>query len=1761
MGLQKGKARSRRARRNQYLSYIKAPLIYGLILMMIFPNPSALYAAGITVDTNDPLTNAPTVDTAQNGVQVVNVADPSTRGVSSNKFSDYNVGSDGVILNNNTQVGISELGGALYANPNFSGSSASILLFEVTGSNRSNLEGYTEIFGQSAEFILANPNGIYVNGAGFINTPKATLTTGVPLMSGGALTGFQINQGHIQIEALGLNAANVDYFEILSRTIELNGELRVRNTASLIAGRNHYDYETGYVTALTPDGSASPTFAIDASALGAVLAGRIILLSTEKGVGVNSEGVLYAMNGDLTITSAGDVHYSQAFASTNVSIRAEGDISQSMDVQAGGVINLQASNNITIEGETVIAETVAITAGADLEIVGSIDTPLYLEANEFVLNADGSIGISDSDQLSNTSFMRAKDIITVANTEFNTSTLNMTAEGIRINNSSVLADYAMVSAGSDGIAATGSVLISSGLSMLTSGNVTMATSSANALENLLFSGMNMSFENSNVEAGEILSLTASEGVTVSDGSVLTATDLVLFSGGLFSNDGWIQSTNSLTLTADSVSNNATIKAGTVANIVANTVETSGTLESVGDLTVTANTFGNSGTLTGYDLSFATADGGLMTDWRNTDRLLANGQLSINTNTLKNLGGTVIALDTAVIDAGSLYNSGTLMTGGNLIVDASNIVDNDNGLIQSYGYFSIDTANSLSNKGGSIVSSYVTLGYSGVGTTFDETNYDSLGSFDLPSFSINRFSSESTLTQNQIRVANGALDNDGGEIRVDSSVVLDLFGDMDNDAGSISAIDALSIKTEGTINNLNSGSAVFDGIVAGGDMVLAAGAINNDQGKIESFGNMTIDSSGIINNKASRLYAMGDLHVGVEGDLINSDGGIIQSGDDIMMKISGVLLNSNTDGTYGVQSGDSLWIQAATINNNDGTIKSGGAFNMYAGVLDNESGLLSGGAGQSQLSVTGNASPSANGGIISVADALKVNMNQFVNAGGVLETGGKLDLGNTQYDNTDGNTHAGGGLETTSFDNQSGVLTGSGEIVIDMGRNDFNNQSGVIKVQGQGNLTIRAGGYKDNSSSWLESNGDVSVYLFDTYENAATWNEDYFTQGSDKLLVEGLFRNREAETTGYSGRAEYSWYGNVKTNGSFYFASTKRLNNHGTIEIEGDAILRNGGLSNYGTILTQDNFDQIGGSIVIMRDSELSVGGDLNLEAYGNISASGGKILSGGDITIKSDRTIMLDGTGSIGFKERALIYASGNINFSFMDYGTDLYPDPSYLVHQMTIDDTTVLSEGKISIYSEATRAREVSFFNSIHEGKMVPGGSLYHFRMRNSLIEANDTVDIVSSVVSLYSDGFIWPEMPHIHAGNMVRISAVFEGEGIGSVSNEGGVISSGGDMHIDTELLTNETVDDFGGLIQAQGTLSGTITTLENGGCGYASTGLQLQYEGNPNLEPLPLECGATTKSLETKGTEYDDSMAGYESLEDGTIDVTDYILNGAGTNGLFKFNTDPDYVDSSTYEKGVELDSEKSNGEAVAISWASGRIESAPDDKALQSSVVISRQSAPKHKYLIESDVQFLNKDNFLGSSYMLTRLGIDPDSVIKRLGDSVYETTLVRDAILRETGQRFLHDGVSSDKEQMKNLMDGAVAAQSDLQLTVGVALSKAQVQNLNQDIIWMVEQKVAGETVLVPQVYLTVLTVDAIKQGGFGASFEAGSFDLDIETLSNNGSMSADEANLRVSGDTNNAGSMDFEGGDVQLGQLNNTGSYDQSSGTLSVEKDLDNRGK
>ncbi|SFW24947.1 filamentous hemagglutinin family N-terminal domain-containing protein [Pseudomonas sp. NFACC19-2] len=364
---------------------VRSPLFQNIALIVagvLFLNPIVATAAQLAVDQAAGGNTA--VTQAQNGVPMVNIATPNGSGLSHNKFTDYNVGQQGLILNNSAQNLVqTQLGGYVVGNPNLKNGAAGLILNEVTGGNASQLKGYTEVAGRSAAVIVANPHGITCDGCGFINTPRVTLSTGTPVIEDGRLQRFDVDGGQIAIEGQGLNAGNVDQFDLITRSAQINAELYAKKL-NIVTGRNEVDASSLAATAKADDGSDKPMLAIDSSALGGMYAGAIRLVGTEQGVGVKLAGDMAASAGDIQIDANGKLSLARVAASNDLKLAAN-EIELNADTYAG------RNATVTAMDQTLVKESLA--AGNRLEIGGGeLDNQGIVEAG---VKANGAL-VTDS---------------------------------------------------------------------------------------------------------------------------------------------------------------------------------------------------------------------------------------------------------------------------------------------------------------------------------------------------------------------------------------------------------------------------------------------------------------------------------------------------------------------------------------------------------------------------------------------------------------------------------------------------------------------------------------------------------------------------------------------------------------------------------------------------------------------------------------------------------------------------------------------------------------------------------------------------------------------------------------------------------------------------------------------------------------------------------------------------------------------------------------------------------------------------------------------------------------------------------------------------------------------------------------------------------------------------------------------------------------------------------------------------------------------
>jgi filamentous hemagglutinin family protein len=303
----------------------RATLMFFLSAMSAATQPLNVIAGEISADFSASPEHQPGIVESTISTPVVNITTPNASGLSHNKFGAFDVGPEALILNN-SDVGpsASQIGGQLEANPNLiGGKPADVILNEVTGTNPTLLEGYVEVHGTPADVIIANPNGLTCDGCGFLNTPRVTLSTGTPEFDRDlSLKSLVVRGGDIKIGEKGTNLGSVSVFNIVSRKISLEGSVMGNGDVNLVAGANRYHYRTGKAEALPSDGN-EPEVAIDSTALGGMYAGRISIISNDKGSGVNMQGNMVANAGALSLSADGKLGFAAAQSKEGISARSK----------------------------------------------------------------------------------------------------------------------------------------------------------------------------------------------------------------------------------------------------------------------------------------------------------------------------------------------------------------------------------------------------------------------------------------------------------------------------------------------------------------------------------------------------------------------------------------------------------------------------------------------------------------------------------------------------------------------------------------------------------------------------------------------------------------------------------------------------------------------------------------------------------------------------------------------------------------------------------------------------------------------------------------------------------------------------------------------------------------------------------------------------------------------------------------------------------------------------------------------------------------------------------------------------------------------------------------------------------------------------------------------------------------------------------------------------------------------------------------------
>ena len=378
----------------------------------LFMADSAVFAAApIMPDAGAPASRHPLVQETANGIPLVHIAAPSASGVSRNDYDRFNVPEKGAILNNSYTLSKTELAGYVQGNPNMAKGPARIIVNQVTGSSATAMNGFLEVAGNKADVVIANPNGITVNGGGFINTGRAILATGKPEFDAGEnLEDLRVNgNGTILIDGKGLDGRKADSLAIYTRAARVNAAIWA-NTLHVTTGANTVEAETGKAVPITPEGK-KPEVALDVSAVGGMYAGRIFLVGTEKGLGFRMDG--HMNTDDLILDADGHLYHSGTIHAAREADLEVSSLEHQGTLVSEGKLKIQSDGNLVNTG----------TLGAGKELAVHADA---ITNDQAVIASEGSLSMETTRKGMTSLSNREGKILSNGTTQVRTNSLDNT---------------------------------------------------------------------------------------------------------------------------------------------------------------------------------------------------------------------------------------------------------------------------------------------------------------------------------------------------------------------------------------------------------------------------------------------------------------------------------------------------------------------------------------------------------------------------------------------------------------------------------------------------------------------------------------------------------------------------------------------------------------------------------------------------------------------------------------------------------------------------------------------------------------------------------------------------------------------------------------------------------------------------------------------------------------------------------------------------------------------------------------------------------------------------------------------------------------------------------------------------------------------------------------------------------------------------------------------------------------------------------------
>ncbi|RWS48202.1 hypothetical protein CKA56_15435 [Arcobacter venerupis] len=1747
---------------------IKKIIAIKISSLLIFQQ--TVIAGSIVVDNTAVKSNQATLETARNGVPIVNIVVPNEKGLSHNKFSDYNVNKEGVILNNSNQRDVNtQLSGYIYGNKNLvGGSTAKTILNEVTSKNKSELKGFTEVAGDKAGVVVANPNGIYINGAGFINTSKATITTGKINIQDNQIRNFEVRDSEIQIDGDGLNTTNVDKAELYAKTVKLNAQIHAKDI-DIVTGKNKIS-EDGTIERIDEVDTEKPSFSLDSSSLGGIYANKINLIGTQAGVGVNLP-VEIAAQDNLKLSADGKIVVKKVIATNDINIKSNSNSINSEQVYANNV-NLNAKNEI------VNADMIASKNNIELTAQKVINNNIIASGvtEELEDSIKGNLTIN-SENLENKKTLYSKDNITIDSTNIkNSQNSNINSKKAIIIKSKNLEneDNVTIQSKDDITIKSEDKIVSNNTKILSQeGNLSLNAKKLELNKSIVNVGkdIDLKVENEilaqdvNMQGNKIdissKSLELSKENTKEEdynSKLISNTSININTNSLKNINGYIGAKEDINIESKDIDNsngvivtNENLNINSEENGMFNNVK--GIIQAGKRLVLNIFNFqGEESNIQAKEIEIIAND----VNAKSSNIVATDGDLGLKTNNL-DLDNSlqIAALKDLKIDSKEtkLNNTKILSQEGNLSLNAKKLELNKS-IVNVGKDIDLKVENEILAQDVNMQGNKIDISSKSLELSKENTKEEDYNSKLISNTSIN-------INTNSLKNINGYI-GAKEDINIESK-------DIDNSNGVIVTNENLNINSEenGMFNNVK-------GIIQAGKRLVLN--IFNFQGEESNIQAKEIEIiANDVNAKSSNIVATdGDL--GLKTNNLDFSSEITNKG--LLYSTNNILINSKKfiSNYLSIQANNNIDINSLDITLNNSIVQSVVDINeTYAnGYKQGNINLIT---NKLDLNNTTLASKDLN-----IKNQKKNKLEKLIVNNSTLDVNNDINILTTNFNTKDSKylSLRNFFLQTNNIENED-----SNTIL----------SNNVFKSGNSMNITIDDDITLDSSNTFealnsvtLNSKSLTNNAQFISNDNITINANDYIINNA--LLSSGNTITLNANNYIINNDSNETLFG-IK--GAFTNLNTNILTNYGLISSLYEMNLKANDIVNYGGIASgnADNYSSI-----------MSITAN-NLTNYNTIYSNDSvNLFIKNNLLNKTDDNLV-----DLNNKE-ATIYATNHINIQ-------ADKDKTLRTQNITNDKSVIQTQyGDINIFANKLENLAIELnikgeYIQENNGSMsIRGGE----RISTEYI-SRDKPGYTYNSYTIYTDimSYDKPIIAQILSGRDIYFNT-------NTIINNYSLISGKNDLYFESDVISNDNID-----IVKLTTTNKAIYTREKkckwyGSCKEYSTykGTQVTYDveivdtisssieagrnifgtsnslinGNENAiiefstyKPTTnTDIVSSDLSIITKNTQNETSSSTgiivantqKEELDNTTTKTieeinTQQIVNSNETDVkdtqkeelAEEQNKEIEFFEKEKIESSIDKivennDSQLLNKDNLNINIA---VETIKDDYKLPTNKFGIFTPVDPNKnldYLVESNPLYTDLSNYTGSSYFLEKMNYQGDRTTKRLGDAAYETKLVSQAIIQQTGQRFLSENYTSENAQFVALMGNAVNMSGVLELEIGKALTPIQLSNLSEDIVWMEEKIVDGQSVLVPVVYLAK-DYEHLK----GASIVAGnSIDLKVNSNVNNSGVikAKDYINLDANSIINNSGVIlsngkaslisinDFvnknggiiKGSDVQIASLN-----------------------